>query len=193
MPEAADEGLGLGRNRDMTVATAPHGACPCLHQSVGLASEIAVDEFHEVGQLIDVVRGQVEVVVVSECHGGVDPYRVLLLGSGEDADHHAGKVRGRGQEIETTEGPGGDLDASSRGQVAGISRHGCSSQAAPEARLIGEWRPDGWREGPTATRRESILTHRRQPVSVSERHRRVPCGLTPATPKARRKKESING
>ncbi len=115
--------------------------------------------------------------------------RVLLLGSGQDADHDAGELGGRGQEIEATDGPGGDFDAPSRGQVAGVSRHGCVSRGAPQARLLYEWRRGGRREGSATTRCGSAVTHRRQPVSVGERHRRAPCGQSPTTPYAARRRK----
>ncbi len=107
----------------------------------------------------------------------VNLHRVLFLGSGEDAHHDAGKVWGGGQEIEAADGPGGDFDAPSRRAAAWVSRHGCSSQVAPGARLLNEWRRVGGREGPAATRRGTTVTRRRRPVSVDERHRRTPCGL----------------
>ncbi len=109
--ETLDEGLGLGRDRYVTVATAPHGAGPGVHEPVGLAGEIAVDEFHEVGELLGVVGGQDQVVVRSECDRGVNLERILLLSAGQDSGEGAGEAGGGGQEIEAADGAGGDFDA----------------------------------------------------------------------------------
>lgn len=51
--------------------------------------------------------------------------RIELLGFGEDASEDAGEVAGSGEEEEAADGPGGDLDAPSWGQIAGASWHGC--------------------------------------------------------------------
>ncbi len=95
----------------MTVATAPHGAGPSVGEPIGLAGEIAVDELHEVGELVHVVGGQDQVVVTPHGHSCVNLYRVLLLGASQDAGEGAGEAGGGGQEVEAADGAGGDFDA----------------------------------------------------------------------------------
>ena len=106
---------------------------------------------------------------------------VLFLSLGQNSNHDSGELGIGGQEVEATDGAGGDFDAPTRWQVTRSSWHGVISRDCRRRR---------WHDETAATRRKSHVRDRHQPGLC---RRAAPgvlvarCGRLPTSPYEGRK------
>ena len=85
-----ESGLFLA-DLDSLVSTPPEFLLPS-DDSIGLASEIAVDEAHEARELVDIVGAEQHMGLIGQAAEGIEVYGEAFLGSVHDADGDAAKA-----------------------------------------------------------------------------------------------------
>ena len=120
--ESIDLSFGLFGDRDMRVASSPDLLVP-VGQPTDLSGEVAADVAHESGQLVGVLGGDNQVVVIRQEDEGVNRHVEELLGSPEDSVDDLAQL-GRGPEQESPlEGPLRDLHGETRRDMTEAARH----------------------------------------------------------------------